>query len=114
LPEYSNLEFKLFADNLCPESKNIASFSKEDQMLASESCKMNLRLEISKLSSIFEVYENKKSCRILVGYNLDQNMLFFTNISRACPTSKFKLNNAVNLNNADSLKVSLLIRFLRS
>jgi len=93
LHEYPNLEFKLFADNLFPEYKNFISFSKDDQLLVKESFKMNLHLEVGKLSSIFEIYENRKKCKILVGYNLDHNVLFFTNISRTCPTSKFRLNS---------------------
>lgn len=99
LAEHPNLEVKIFADNLFPDLQDITTFSKTHQTLITEFCKMNLRLEIGKFSSIFEAYENKKQCKILVGYNIDQQQLFFTAISKVCPTSEFRpFNESDKLN----------------
>lgn len=106
--ENFNIEMKLFADNLFPASslssrvstKKIRSDSKTEQNLNAELCKLNLKLEISKFSSIFETYEWEKNCSILVGYNLNTQQLFFTPIAKANPKSKFIKMNKNEMRNS--------------
>jgi hypothetical protein len=91
---------KLFAENLFPKQKKIRSDSKLSQNINSELCKMNLRLEMAKFSSIFEAYESEQNSKFIVGYNLSSQQLFFSNVSKINPNSKFTPMNEINIKNS--------------
>lgn len=97
LVENPIFEVKLFAENLFFKPKKFRSDSKLNQSINSELCKMNLKLEMAKFSSIFEAYESEQKSKFLVGYNLNSQQLFFSNISKTNTNSKFTKMNATNM-----------------
>ena len=71
---------------------------------------MNLRLEMAKFSSIFEAYESEQNSKFIVGYNLSSQQLFFSNVSKINPNSKFTPMNEINIKNSSMVYFYILKR----